>query len=269
MNSRVSQSSLARLVNQLSRVEWGILDDLARFRLMTSGQIRRLYFTSHPSPVVAGRATSRCLTRLSSLGLVRHLQRRIGGTNHGSDTYTWHLSAAGFKLAATHNPSPPPVTGEPSLRAARHTLTIAETYTRLAETLHDGHLDTLGFVTEPGCWRAHINPWSAPTILKPDALATTATPGSQFEHLWFLEIDLSTESATTITNKTSQYHTYYHTGTEQAATGTFPHIIWITPDTTRANTIRDIIGKNQPADIPARLHQTMTLNQYIQLVQRE
>jgi hypothetical protein len=263
---RLSRTQLARTAANLNSREHAILADIANFRLMTSQQIRRLHFASYTSPIVAGRTTSAATRRLTTLGLITHLERRVGGARQGSDSYTWHLTPAGTRLAQNIIPAAQPaqIYKEPSLRTLNHTLANTETYTRLRELAHNQRIDLIAYQPEPASWRRHTNSYGALTTLKPDAFAITAARNSRYEHVWFIEIDLATESKTTIARKADQYNTYYHTGQEQNQTGTFPLVIWITPDQTRADTIKQNITGKTP-----NLHHPMTLNQFTEIVQRE
>ena len=70
-------------------------------------------------------------------------------------------------------------------------------------------------------------------ILKPDAHLLSAARGSAYERLWFLEIDMGSESPATIRRKAEVYEAYRRTGIEQSRNGAFPMVAWIAPDERR------------------------------------
>ena len=60
---------------------------------------------------------------------------------------------------------------------------------------------------------------------------------------------MATEALTTVKAKALRYHEYFRTGTEQAARGVFPRVLWIVPDSVRAETVRETL-----AQLPANAH---------------
>lgn len=268
MTARYATSNrLDVLRANLSKRDLAILDTLRQYRLASSQQLERWYFTSHATPVAAARAARRSLRRLADFGLISHLHRRIGGVRAGSAGLVWHLTRAGWKLLAAATAVTPPARldlAEPSLRQADHTLAITEVAVRLHETADAGRCELIELTPEPACWRRYFGPWGANLILKPDLSATTAQPGSNFETIWFLEIDRASESLATIACKVRQYEAYRQSGREQAAQGVFPRVAWIVPDQTRADRIQSALANHQPT--PADGHIAVTLDQFIQLV---
>ncbi|MCL2467471.1 MAG: replication-relaxation family protein [Micrococcales bacterium] len=269
----VGRRQLALVATRLGTRDWQVLNDLARFRLLHAGQIRRLHFdcSKHASRIAAARACTSALRRLSDFGLIRHLERRIGGVRAGSDSLVWHLAPAGVRLLTTYQSNSEVVAGlverEPSLRTATHTLTVAEVAVCLREVERTGQVEVVALQPEPACWREHLTIAGTRTWLKPDLFAITATAGSAFEELWFIEVDLGTESAATIARKAVAYDRYRQTGREQAARSAFPLVAWLAPDEARAETITSAIygaGRSGGArDGPNRLHRAMALEQFI------
>ena len=269
MNRPVGRRQLALVATRLGTRDWHVLNDLARFRLLHAGQIRRLRFAGHANRIAAARACTSALRRLSGFGLIRHLERRIGGVRAGSDSLVWHLAPAGVRLLTTYQNNGEVVAGlierEPSLRTVQHTLTVTEVTVRLREVERTGQIEIAALQAEPACWREHLTIAGTRTFLKPDLFAITATAGSAFEELWFIEVDLGTESAATIARKAIAYDRYRQTGREQAARGAFPLVAWLTPGEARAEVITSAIY-GSARDGPNRLHRAMTLDQFIGVV---
>ena len=273
MNRPVGRRQLADTATRLGTRDWSILSDLARFRLLHAGQIRRLHFycPRHANRIAAARACTSALRRLSDFGLIRHLERRIGGVRAGSDSLVWHLAPAGRRLLTTYQSNSEVIAGlverEPSLRTATHTLAVAETAVRLREAERTSQVEVVALQPEPACWREHLTIAGTRTWLKPDLFAVTATADSAFEELWFIEVDLGTESSATVARKAVAYDRYRQTGREQAARGAFPLVAWLAPDEARAEAITTAIyGTGRSGGVrdgPNRLHRAMTLDQFI------
>lgn len=245
--------------------DWAVLTDLERFRLADSTQIRRLHFGGHASPRAAVRATNQALRRLAAIGLIDHLDARIGGPQGGSSTYVWHLTPAGARLLARRRAPTgrAPVRHEPTPRMAAHTLACTETAVRLREQVASGRLELLALETEPDCWRDWLDPTGIRHLLKPDLFTVTAATGAEFEQLWFVEIDRDSESVATLAGKAAVYGAYQASGQPIRRHGAMPRVAWIVPDTRRAQVVaRATNGRGgQPG-----LHEAMTLERFIATV---
>ena len=68
------------------------------------------------------------------------------------------------------------------------------------------------------------------------------TATSQTELVWFIEIDLGTESGGAIGRKCRTYHDYWTTGTQQHRTQVFPKVLWITPSERRREFLQRTIA---------------------------
>ena len=95
-------------------------------------------------------------------------------------------------------------------------------------------------------WRSYLTGAGTTDLLKPDLTVVTAT--GDFEDHWFLEVDLGTEHLPTIQHKCQQYQRYHQTGTEQAQHGIFPLVLWIAPNPTRAQKLRQAINSARGLD---------------------
>ncbi|MCH4250399.1 MAG: replication-relaxation family protein [Microbacteriaceae bacterium] len=206
-----------------------LLELLARYRFMTTRQLahfRRDEFTSLSSAL---RRTQIQLAHLVELGLLTHLERRIGGWQGGSSTTVWTLTAKGQRQLSGHRTR--------RIRPARlstsflgHHLAITETCLIIDETARRHHLSTETWL-EPDCWRRTPGSLGQTLILKPDLALTVRS--RQFEDHYFIEVDRDTENPARVLGKCQQYQAYQATGTEQAATGLFPAVIWLVPSPTR------------------------------------
>ena len=152
----------------------------------------------------------------------------------------------------------------PALVTLHHRLMVTETYVRLHELRASGRLDMLEFAIEPHCWRQFYGPGGSRIILKPDASARMALSGSDYEHLWFLEIDMGSESQATIRRKAEVYEAYRRTGLEQAKQSVFPMVMWITTDEQREQQLNRIFESNHLSGG----HTATTLGQFIALTTR-
>ena len=115
---------------------------------------------------------------------------------------------------------------EPSATFVRHTLTIAGLVVGLIERHRAKDIELLRLQPEPRCWRS-FNSVSGIQSLRPDLFAALAS--SEFEHHWFVEVDLGTETLGRRIAKCKQYEAYYHTNIEQDAHDIFPKVLWVVP----------------------------------------
>ncbi len=224
----------------LSPRDIAVLRTLRAYQLASGSQLRRWHYTGRSTPETDARAARHGLRRLADTGLLAHLERRVGGVRAGSASFVWHLSRAGYRLLATIDSNPLPGRidrAEPSLRTVDHTLAIAEVAVQLREAERAGTVDVIECTPEPASWRTYLNAGGGLVTLKPDLFAVTAAKGAEFEDVWFIEVDRATESLPTIRRKAAQYDRYRVTGKEQASQGVFPKVVWLTPDSTRAEQI--------------------------------
>lgn len=242
---RVSRGRLEELRSQLSERDMNVLEEVAKSRFLTSRQIRRYHFADHATNAAAIRATNRALARLSELGLVAHLNRRVGGVRAGSDSHVWTLTEAGVRLLrATKEMDGLPTrlrAHEPTSSFLEHTLAVAEVCLRLSEADRGAEFAVVELLREPECWRAQKGRHGEMIHLRPDLSAVTAT--GDYEDHWFLEIDRSTEPPCRVIRKCLRYEAYRQTGAEQKRVGVVPAVVWITPDSKRATTLQDHIAR--------------------------
>jgi len=239
----MSAHRVAQLEQHLSDRDIRLLEDVERFRLLTTRQLQRLHFPAtplgpHATVSSATRGTTRVLNRLEELGVIARLERRIGGIKHGSALTVWQLGAAGDRYLRARRGDPNRRRyEEPGRTFMSHMLAVADTAVALIEQAGAGRFELLELDLEPACWRTFLSGSAAPISLKPDLLVVTAD--AETETHSFVEVDLGTEHLPAVLRKCRTYQRYHATGTEQDERGLFPAIVWIVPDPIRAGRIRD------------------------------
>jgi hypothetical protein len=205
------------------------------------------------------------LARLRQVGLIAPLARRIGGVRAGSGAYVWALASAGARLLAMSEKSEDSArkrVHEPSPAFLEHTLAVAEVCIYLIELSRGGKIQLVSYELEPDCWRQYTNTGGTASNLRPDLF--TVTSAGEYEDYWFMEIDLATESPSTVLRKCGQYLAYMRSGIEQAKSGVFPLVVWIVPDGKRKGSLQRHIADNFKAN--ARLFIVLTLDELEPLV---
>jgi hypothetical protein len=271
VQERLGARQLATAAGLLSETDRQIIGLLGRHQVASSGQIRRLLFASHKNRRAAAWSATHALGHLRDLGLIDSLPRRIGGWQKGSAEAVWYLSSAGWRLADQENNGqdlPARLCDIPSQHALRHRLAVTETWVRLSEAVRAGAIEEAHAVPEPACWREFIGSYGQRLCLKPDLFATTVKAGSDFEDVWFIEVDMGTESLPTIQRKLKAYEAYHKSGVEQTKEGVFPRVVWLVLDEERAAAINTVIAGL--SDTGKTIHKAMTLNEFIkQLTNKE
>lgn len=236
---RITTASLITLADQLSDRDQSILADLEHTRVLTGAQLQRLRFT-HIEASSRARDRRHVLTRLTDLGLVSTLDRRIGGIHAGSTGHIYTLTPAGRRLQALQRGQQPPIRlrrpRTPGAPFLNHALTISDIYVALIEASRTHSFAVSTFDTEPACWHPTGNSCS----LYPDAYLVLTT--STHQDCWWLEIDQATESLPRITRKNRTYLNFLTHG-GLGPDGLPPRILFTTPDTTRRDAIQKMITK--------------------------
>ena len=228
----------------LSERDLAVLRLLLRFRLLTTTQLQRLLMTDG-SVLTRARRMRSVLQRLRRLSVISQLDRHIGGIRAGSEGTVYRLTGRGLAvLARRDGVERRRIGGEPGERFVRHVLAVSELYIRLDEHVRETADELVAFDAEPLSWRSYTSPYGGITTLRPDAFVRTAS--GDFEHASFVEVDLSTESLTTVARKCHSYIAYWRSGNEQHHLGTFPRVVWATISSARAQRIAATIGRLAP-----------------------
>lgn len=244
---QMRQEELLQLLEQLPSRERAVLELVARFRLVQSGQIERLFFGESATPAATRRHCRRQLARLVELGLLRRLERRIGGVRAGSAGHLYTLAPAGRRLLALsegREARSDRGVHEPGASFVRHTLAVTELYVRLREAERRAAVEVLDYEPEPGCWRPYTLASGSNGWLKPDAYTRLAV--GDWEERSFVEVDLGTEGRGALLRKLRAYVGYYRAGHEQAREGVFPRVALLTVTDARAEWIAALAASVAP-----------------------
>jgi hypothetical protein len=256
---------ITELLFDLLERDRDVLEALHTHRLLTTAQIRRLYFAHgqhgrHASQAAASGATMRVLSRLETLGLIARLMRRIGGVRAGSSGIVWQLGAAGERLLRTlHGDDRRRRYLEPSRAFVAHTLDTSDLAVGLHELNRRGAVELLRLEAEPQCWRAFVTAHGVRAWLKPDLFAITAS--GDYEDHWFIEADRATEHVGAIVRKALIYQRYAATGVHQAEHGLFPMILWVVPDAKRRHTLETALSHER--DVQTELFRVLTHSDFV------
>lgn len=241
MTARIlGRRGLERLLDELSGRDRAIIGQVAELRLMSARQIERIHFSiiEHSSAASAGRCARRVMGRLVRDRLLVRLERRIGGVRAGSAGYIYALGPVGQRVIGEGGTRRR--LREPVAHSALHTLTISELVVETTEASRQSELEILQLQTEPTCWRYGLNSFGTKEVLKPDLFVSVGV--GDFEHRWFVEIDMGNQSTPSLLRKCEAYERYYRSGVEQAAHDVFPRVVWLMPDDERAERLAKAVA---------------------------
>jgi hypothetical protein len=209
------------------------------YRYLTARQIEDLHFYDHRSPLTGARICRRVLERLSGVGVLVRLERRVGGVRAGSASYIYCLGSIGQRVL--HQGDSARIRRrEPSSTFLDHTLAISQLAADLTVVSRLDLVDLLELTPEPGCWRSFSRGMEGTEVLKPD-LAVAVRAGGYHYH-WFVEVDLGTHSSASVVRKCRVYQDYWCSGVEQDTHNLFPKVLWVTPTARRAEQLRRAIS---------------------------
>ncbi|MDA8040763.1 MAG: replication-relaxation family protein [Actinomycetota bacterium] len=240
MTGSITGNELYRLRTGLAERDWQVISTLAKVRLASSDQLEALHFAG-----VSRRRAQQRLAVLVERRVLARLPRVIGGVRAGSRGHVYALDVAGQRLADLdrgRRPRPPKPVGR---RYIDHVLAVTAAYVRLVLAERAGSVRILQFIGEPGAWRTFFGPGGGRLTVNPDAYVVLLVNSD--EDFWFLEVDLGTEFAPTLTRKCNLYRSYWQSGTEEARTGVFPRVLWLVPNERRAEVLRQVI-RRQPGE---------------------
>lgn len=244
---------------RLTKQDVEVLSLLNRCRYATTRQIVELYFREN-KPKTATRRANLLTKNLSNLGLIVHLNRRIGGVRAGSGSYVWHITHKGIKELRRVDESVKlrlKNRYEPSQNHLKHQLFVTQIFVELT-TLHlDGKITIENFSFEPKCWRSFTTLFSHFT-LKPNEFVRLMV--GNFEEAYFFEADNATEHLGRIIAKCKQYIAYFNTGIEQRENEIFPLVVWVVPDDKRKLAILNRIKED--LDGYWELFEVITLDEF-------
>ena len=242
---RVGRRELVQLAERLNDRDRRIIEAVDKLRLVRADQLRRLFFSELTTEGARARLCRRSLQRLTETGLLRPLERRIGGNRAGSSGRVYTLAPAGRRLLAHWRGlsiASDRGVHEPGLLFAAHTLAIADLYVTLVEAERAGRVELLSFDPEPV--RTYTSTIGGTSSLKPDAHVQLGI--GDYEHVSFCELDCGTEGRGALERKIHAYLNLYRSGREQTEHGLFPRVVWITPNPDRAAYISALVDALPP-----------------------
>jgi hypothetical protein len=239
-------SQVLDVTARLSPTDRDVLELVGRFRFCSGRQLERLAYPGEPSPSRA-RIARRALQRLTELGTLVRLDRRIGGVRAGSAGYVYALSPLGVRVIeflAGAGVVRGRGTHDPGSTFVRHILAVTETFVRLTEASLSGLVELISFDPEPGCWRRFVGAGGARLVLKPDASVQLGI-GAYLDN-YFFEVDCGTEGRGALLAKFQAYVSYYRSGREQQERGIFPRVLWVVPTAARAAVLERVVVELRP-----------------------
>lgn len=230
---RVTAELAALVEERLSQRDRGIVGVVGLLGLASAAQLERLFWAGGDSdPATLGRLRRRALHRLVELGVLMTLERRVGGIRAGSAGHIFVLDRLGRRLHEPERAGRLRTPEEPGLLFVRHALAVSDLYVWVREAARAGHLELLGWESEPTCHRPFPGPMGARLILKPDAFLRLGI--GAYEDRYFVELDTGTHRRGAVARKLDTYLAYYRSGREQAAHKVFPRVLWVATSAERA-----------------------------------
>ena len=267
--NRVGTDQLAVVKAQLSPRDLDLLDVLLTYRFLTTRQLEHWLFWQHASAASRARTARRTTARLADLGLIRCLDRRIGGFAAGSEQRVWYVTESGHRLirlgAANEGPARRRTRFHlPSTRLLDHTLAIVDTALKLRQ-IGRQHVDILNveIQAEPASWRRYQGP-AGVQLIRPDLAALLI--GCSWEDRWFIEIDQGGMHLPTILERCQQYQAYRASGREQASREVFPMVVWVMHTAGRAAELTAAVNESTAVD--ARLFRVTTMDTLAEVITR-
>lgn len=231
---RVRTGHVTWVADRLSARDWAVVETVNRLHLVTGRQIERLHFAE-----LSGRSRtvtrSRTLARLMDWRVLMPLPRRVGGAGRGSTVTVYALDTCGSRLlterlnqkAVQSKTRRPGVPGE---RFVHHILSISELYVDLVEAERAEQFQLRTFQAEPAAWWPNgIGGW-----LKPDAFLVVSN--GKVDYLWWIEVDLGTESMPTVMRKLRTYVDFVNRG-QAGPRGAVPRVLVSVPNDRRRATL--------------------------------
>lgn len=237
---RVGARQLARLAHHLPDRDRDVLQMIADHRYLTTHQIQQFCFLDHETAATGARVARRVLARLGRDGLIRPLDRRVGGFGSGSAVTIWRLNAPGLRLV--YGDAKRRRAAEPSERFLRHRLAVADVHVLLRQHRRIEAIENVTVEVEPAAWRKYLGPSGESRWLQPDLYAEITT--AEFVDRTFIEVDLGTESLPTLLRKCQQYEDYRRSGIEQDRRGSFPLVVWLLTTPERAARLAGEISRH-------------------------
>jgi len=240
---RISATRLEYICSRLTEKDWEVLNFVSASRLASGRQlVAGLYLADRDSDPGRARVARKHLKRLADWRIIDALPgRTIGGMRGGSDTLIYGVGPAGVRLLARRGFQQKRL-GTPGSRYARHTLACTQVVVDLRLADAGGVLELIEAQQEPTCWRSFVGAFG-PVTLKPDLYLRVALPRGATEYRAMVELDLGTESSSTIRRKAERHLAYHRTGEEVRQHGVHPRIIWTAPNARRVQQLQNVVHR--------------------------
>lgn len=220
---RLSRCQLDNIATSLTDRDKRTIELVDKLRFSVTTTLNTLVNADSDGAPASERSMRRRLSRLTNLGLLTPLPRRVGGMQSGSAGLVVHLTNAGDRLVRKwQGRDRRRRYSEPSTRFVQHCLDIGEALGRLTTELPAYGLTVDHWETEPVSWRRYQRGTSIAT-LKPDGYVEVRQENDTWGY--FIEVDRGSESIPTVVRQIGVYEAYRRTGTEQERYGSFPPVI--------------------------------------------
>jgi hypothetical protein len=262
---RISATRLEDICSRLTKKDWEVLNFVSASRLASGRQlVAGLYLADRDRDPGRARVARKHLKRLASWRVIDAVGgRAIGGVRGGSDTLIYGVGPTGVRLLARRGFQQKRL-GAPGSRYVRHTLACTQVVVDLRLADAGGVLELIEAKQEPACWRSFVGAFG-PVILKPDLYLRVALPRGATEYRAMIEVDLATESSSTIRRKAERHLAYYRTGQEVRDHSVHPRIVWTAPNPRRAQQLQAVLGRLRPRT----LFTVCLLSEFVPLLIRE
>ncbi len=237
--SRITADQLQQIADRLTDQDVQALSFVASSRLASGKQLALgVWMADRDTEPSRARIARRAIKRLNDWRVIDPLPgRTVGGLHGGSDTIVYGVGAAGVRLLATRGQHQSRL-GTPGTRYVAHTLAATGLVVGLRIAAAQGELDVIEVQQEPACWRSFLAGMGAHLSCKPDLFVRVAAPGSRYESLWMIEVDMATEASATIRAKARRHIDYFRSGSEPV----HPRVLWAVPDMRRADQIESALA---------------------------
>jgi hypothetical protein len=114
---------------------------------------------------------------------------------------------------------------------------------QIAEMCRTHGIEQILCEIEPACWRSYTGEDGKPATLKPDLFAILAN--DSYEDIWFVEIDMATQSPCVILDKCARYGQYYRDCEIKKQYGIYPYVVFIVPNEKRKERLQAVIAESK------------------------
>lgn len=224
----VTKGRLESVRASLSDRQRDVMADVDAIGVMSGRQLKGVHYDGDG---LSARLARRELAEMVDHGVLRRLDRQVGGRHAGSDGYCYVLSELIGERLLHPGKRRYWQRSEPGSQFVSHGLALAQLYTDLRILERTDAAEVAEILGEPLCWRRYFGPGGSPRWLKPDAYLSIAS--GEFEDHYFIEIDCDSERPRRIETKARAYVSYYQSGREQAESDVFPLVVFVVPSEDR------------------------------------